>query len=113
MKLKGLLAIAVGSWSGVAEIDNGSSFILLSWVSDIKVNISVLLDNRETSANVYKVGSSTRLDEYGESGWGSGSAGISCYCSFSGCDFLFSDASFFPNKFFSGCGSFLKVELSF
>ena len=68
LKLKGLLAIAVGSWSGVAEIDNGPSFILLSWVSDIKVNISILLDNRETSANVYKVGSSTRLDEYGESG---------------------------------------------
>ena len=107
MKLEGLLAIAVGSWSGVAEIDNGSSFILLSWVSDIKVNISILLDNRETSANVYKVGSSTRLDECGESGWGSGSAGISCHCSFSGCDFLFSDASFFPNNFFSGCGSFL------
>ena len=69
MELEELLVIVVGSCSGVVEIDNSSSANLLSWVSDIsKSPFPILLDNRETSANVEQVGSSTRLDENGEGG---------------------------------------------
>ena len=64
-----LLAIVVGLCSGVVEIDNGSSAILLSWVSDIsKSTFPISLDNRETSVNFEQVGSSTLFDENGESG---------------------------------------------
>ena len=67
MKLEGLLV--VGSCNGVVEIDNGSSANFSDWVSDIlKSTFPISLDNRETSANVEKVGSSTLLDENGESG---------------------------------------------
>ena len=67
MKLEGLLV--AGSCNGVVEIDNGSSANFSDWVSDILKSIfPISLDNRETSANVEKVGSSTLLDENGESG---------------------------------------------
>ena len=60
LELEGLLVVVVvGSCTGVVEIDNGSSAILLSWVSDIsKSTFPISLDNRETSANVEQVGSS-------------------------------------------------------
>ena len=98
MDLEGLLAIAVGLCSGVVEIDSGSAAIFLSWVSDIsKSTFLVSLDNRETSANFDQVGSSTLVDENGESGTCSGSYGISYSCFFSGCDFLVSNAGSFLN----------------
>ena len=75
----------------------------------IQYHLSISLDNRETSANVEQVGSSTLLDENGESGRCSGSDGISCNCSFSGCDFLVSNAGSFLNIFFLAGGSFLEV----
>ena len=87
LELEGLLVV-IGSCNGVAEIDNGCSANLLSWVSDIsKSTFPISLDNRETSANVEQAGSSTLLDENGESRWCSGSDGIFCSCSFSGWDF--------------------------
>ena len=62
MELEGLLAIAV-------EIDDGSSAIVLSWVSDIsKSTFPVSLDNRETPVNLEQVGCSTLLDENGGNG---------------------------------------------
>ena len=98
MDLEGLLAIVVGLCSGVVEIDNGSSAVFLSWVSDIsKSTFLVSLDNSETSANFDQVGSSTLVDENGESGTCSGSYGISYSCFFSGCEFLVSNAGSFLN----------------
>ena len=111
LDLEGLLAIDVGSWSsGVVEIDNGFSAILLFRVSDTsKSTFPVSLDNRETSANVEKVGFSTLLDQNREGGRCSGCDGISCSCSFSGCNFLVSIAGSFFNIFFLAGGSFLEV----
>ena len=63
LELKRLLVIAVSSCSGVIQFDNWSSANVLSWVSAIpKSTLLMSLDNRET------VGSSTLLDENGESG---------------------------------------------
>ena len=112
MELGELLAIVVGSWcSGVVETDNGSSAILLSWVSDSsKSTFPVSLNNIETSVNVEQVGSSSLLDENGESRKCSRSDGISCSCFFSGCDFLVSNAGSFLNIFYLAGGSFLEVR---
>ena len=111
LELEGLLAIDVGSWSSVVEIDNGFSAILLFWVSDSsKSTFPVSLDNRETTANVEQVVSSTLLDENGESGRCSRSDGVCCSCSFSGCDFLVSNAGSFLNIFFLAGGYFLEDE---
>ena len=110
LELKGLLAIFVGWYSGVVEIDNGSSAILLSWVSDTsKSTFPVSLDNREISVNFEQVGSSFLLDENGESRSCSGSDGISCSCSFSYCRLLLSNGGSFLNIFFPSGGSFLEV----
>ena len=104
LKLEGLLV--AGSCNGVVEIDNGSSANFSDWVSDIlKSTFPISLDNRETSANVEKVGSSTLLDENGESGWCNGSA-LSLVV------ILWSLMMFYPRYFLSGWW-LLTLELSF
>ena len=104
LKLEGLLV--AGSCNGVVEIDNGSSANFSDWVSDIlKPTFPISLDNRETSANVEKVGSSTLLDENGESGWCNGSA-LSLVVIF------WSLMMFYPRYFLSGWW-LLTLELSF
>ena len=104
LKLEGLLV--AGSCNGVVEIDNGSSANFSDWVSDIlKSTFPISLDNRETSANVEKVGSSTLLDENGESGWYNGSA-LSLVVIF------WSLMMFYPRYFLSGWW-LLTLELSF
>ena len=104
LKLEGLLV--AGSCNGVVEIDNGSSANFSDWVSDILKSIfPISLDNRETSANVEKVGSSTLLDENGESGWCNGSA-LSLVVIF------WSLMMFYPRYFLSGWW-LLTLELSF
>ena len=104
LKLEGLLV--AGSCNGVVEIDNGSSANFSDWVSDIlKSTFPISLDNRETSANVEKVGSSTLLDENGESGWCNGSA-LSLVVIF------WSLMMFYPRYFLSGWW-LLTLELSF
>ena len=104
LKLEGLLV--AGSCNGVVEIDNGSSANFSDWVSDIlKSTFPISLDNRETSANVEKVGSSTLLDEKGESGWCNGSA-LSLVVIF------WSLMMFYPRYFLSGWW-LLTLELSF
>ena len=104
LKLEGLLV--AGSCNGVVEIDNGSSANFSDWVSDIlKSTFPISLDNRETSANVEKVGSSTLLDENGESVWCNGSA-LSLVV------ILWSLMMFYPRYFLSGWW-LLTLELSF
>ena len=104
LKLEGLLV--AGSCNGVVEIDNGSSANFSDWVSDIlKSTFPISLDNRETSANVEKVGSSTLLDENGESGWCNGSALLLVVI-------FWSLMMFYPRYFLSGWW-LLTLELSF
>ena len=110
MELEELLFINIGSCSGVVEIDNDFSAILLSWVSDMsKSTFPISLDERETLATVKNIGSLTFRDKNGESRSCSRSAGISCRWFFSGCEFLVQSAGFFLNIFFLAVGSFLAV----
>ena len=61
--------IVVSSCSDVAETDNGSSAILLSWISEMSTwTFPISPDNKQTSGNVEQNGSFTQLHQNEESG---------------------------------------------
>ena len=61
--------IVVSSCSDVVEIDNGSSSILLSWISEMSTwTFPISPDNGQTSENVEQNGSFTQLHQNEESG---------------------------------------------
>ena len=61
--------IVVSSCSDVAETDNGSSAILLSWISEMSTwTFPISPDKGQTSGNVEQNGSFTQLHQNEESG---------------------------------------------